>query len=99
MGEKQKWFLPKAHVDVDSSVISREFGKFSIPTKAEGFDELRFEWQDESGSKEYLQKWVLDRKLHARMEDLKPGEWFRKTSAAWKKSFGDFQQKHREAAK
>merc|ERR1711879_818689 len=72
--------------DLSDVVLNKAFGDFSIPDKSEGFDEVKFVWQKEKPSKDYLQKWVLERKRTSRIEDLKPSEWFTNKQA-------DFTQK------
>ncbi|CAK9016426.1 unnamed protein product [Durusdinium trenchii] len=36
------------------------------------YDELTFVWYKEAQSQEYLKKWVLERKMTQRVEDLQP---------------------------
>merc|ERR1712190_494196 len=55
--EKKQWFRKPAvgaTSDLTSVVLSQSFGKFTIPDQDEGFDDLRFEWQNAAESKEYL---------------------------------------------
>merc|ERR1712060_935922 len=62
--EKKVCFRPPILNDLTNHVLSAAFSQFTIPTKAEGFDEIRFEWQGEQKSNDYLKKWVLDKKSH-----------------------------------
>jgi len=82
--------------DVTTAVMSQAFGSFTIPGEDEGFDEVRFEWQDAESSKEYLSKWVKERKITSRIEDLQPGQWFADKSAEWTKTLLEWQKKHKE---
>merc|ERR1712113_452677 len=62
--EEKMWFRPQPGApDLTSTVLSQSFAYFTIPEKDEGFDDIRYEWQNEDTSKEYLRKWVLEKKL------------------------------------
>merc|ERR1712039_388569 len=69
------------------------FDKFSMPDKAEGFDELRFSWADEKKSKEYLKNYVIEKKISSRVPGLKPSAWFRERVAAWEKAVATWHAK------
>jgi len=97
--EKKTWFRtpgPGGTSDLTNAVLSQNFGKFSIPTQDEGFDVIRFEWQDDAGSREYLTRWIKDRKLTSRIEELQPGQWFQDKLAEWLKTYQEWQTKHKE---
>jgi len=100
--EKKMWFRPAAagSTDLSSTVLNQSFGSFSIPAKAEGFDEVTFEagWQGAEGSKEYLRNWVLERKRTSRIEDLQPSPWFQEKAKEWAKAFSNYQAKHKAHA-
>merc|ERR1719215_283774 len=81
--------------DLSAIALNQAFGSFSIPEKSEGFDELRFEWQDADQSKDYLRKWVLDKKRTSRIEDLQPGQWFQEKAKEWQKLFAEWQSKQK----
>mmetsp|Transcript_121530 Transcript_121530/g.343817 ORF Transcript_121530/g.343817 Transcript_121530/m.343817 type:complete len:817 (-) Transcript_121530:120-2570(-) len=83
--------------DLTQQVLDKAFVHFSIPDKAEGFDEVRFEWQKEKVSKEYLHKFVVDRKRSAKIEGLQPSEWFKEQQADWTKKFKEWQGKQTAA--
>ncbi len=42
--------------DLKTDVFARFFGKFALPEKEEGFDDVRYEWASAAGSKTYLQE-------------------------------------------
>merc|ERR1712187_212326 len=63
--------------DIDSKEFSKIFSTFTIPEKSEGFDEIRYVWQKAPACEEYLKKWIVERKLTERVEDLQPGQWFK----------------------
>eukprot|EP00439_Symbiodinium_sp_Y106_P082149 s312_g21.t1 len=83
--EEKMSFLPKGAA----------FANFTIPEKDEGFDEIKFIWQEEEQSKEYLRKWVLETKLTTRIEDLQPSQDFKDKYAAWQKSYSELQGKQK----
>lgn len=93
--EKKVNFRPKSPSDLTEAVLNKAFGDFSIPEKAEGFDEVAFEWANASGSAKYLKTWVLDRKRTSRVEDLKPGQWFNDTLKEWQTKFDEYQAKRK----
>ena len=42
---------------------------------SQGFDDIHFEWSAKGATAaQVLQKWIMDRKLTSRVEDLKPSE-------------------------
>lgn len=95
--EQKLWFKPSigGYSDVLPPVLNQVFGDFSLPEKAEGFNEVRYEWQKEDGSKAYLKKWILDRKLTTRMDDLQPSQWFKDKQAEWMKLYQEWQAKQK----
>jgi len=93
--EQQIFFISRSTPDLSPQMLNQSFGDFSIPAKEEGFDEIRFEWQDEKTSTEYLRKWVLERKVTSRIEDLQPSEWFKTKLAAWKKAVEEWKAKQK----
>eukprot|EP00933_Yihiella_yeosuensis_P025995 TRINITY_DN2017_c0_g1_i1.p1 TRINITY_DN2017_c0_g1~~TRINITY_DN2017_c0_g1_i1.p1 ORF type:complete len:831 (-),score=286.51 TRINITY_DN2017_c0_g1_i1:267-2759(-) len=93
--EKQVCFRPKSLQggDVAPAVLAKAFADFTLPEKSEGFDEIRFEWADEAGSKEHLRKFVLTNKQTSRIEDLQPSQTFKDKNTAWQKQFSEWQAK------
>merc|ERR1719379_1492496 len=79
--------------------MSLNFYKFSLPSKTEGFDEIKYEWDNESKAKAYLTEWQKEQKLTCRVEDLQPGEWFKTKSAEWAKVIKEWQAKQKSVAK
>ena len=48
---------------------------------SQGFDDIHFEWSAKgAAAAQVLQKWIMDRKLTSRVEDLKPSELHGKLS-------------------
>eukprot|EP00746_Dinoflagellata_sp_MGD_P120253 gnl/MRDRNA2_/MRDRNA2_55861_c0_seq1.p1 gnl/MRDRNA2_/MRDRNA2_55861_c0~~gnl/MRDRNA2_/MRDRNA2_55861_c0_seq1.p1 ORF type:complete len:1088 (+),score=364.60 gnl/MRDRNA2_/MRDRNA2_55861_c0_seq1:77-3265(+) len=87
-------FRPCDVSDLTPQVLARTFTKFSVPTKEEGFDEIRFAWGKEPQCKEHLAKWVKAQKQEQRVEDLKPSEWFKEQWQVWQKTLQDLRRKH-----
>lgn len=103
--DKKVCFRPAVVKDLTDTVLSQAFGKFTIPTDDEGFNELKFEWQSATAANKYLRDWVLERKKTSKMEDLKPSDWFKSKHDHFLKSVKEWQdkqkpfQKKAEAAK
>jgi len=84
--EKSQPFRKRPLPDLGAYILSTSFTKFSIPSKEEGFDEVRFDWSKGSDCQEYLKQWVRDRKLTTRIEDLQPSDWFTNKYKEWQKT-------------
>lgn len=94
--EKKLCYPPSTVHDIEPRVLNSSFVNFSLPSKSEGFDEVKYEWQKEAQAKEYLTKRVLEKKRTSRVEDLQPGEWFRTTYLAWQKTVQEWQKKQKD---
>eukprot|EP00927_Polykrikos_kofoidii_P012524 TRINITY_DN153_c0_g2_i1.p1 TRINITY_DN153_c0_g2~~TRINITY_DN153_c0_g2_i1.p1 ORF type:complete len:938 (+),score=215.02 TRINITY_DN153_c0_g2_i1:58-2814(+) len=97
--EEKMWFsVPAAGMsDLAPQVLDKFFGNFSIPEKAEGFDDLYYEWAEDEASKQYLRKWILEKKRTTKVEDLVPGDWFRAQQTEWTKLVQEWKAKQKEA--
>jgi len=93
--EKAFNFLPVRKPDLASHDMTACFAQFSTPDKAEGFDDIRFEWEKGDKAKDYLQACLKKIKLNTRLESLKPGETFREKSTEFKKLFQEWQDKQK----
>eukprot|EP00931_Biecheleriopsis_adriatica_P072150 TRINITY_DN461_c0_g1_i1.p1 TRINITY_DN461_c0_g1~~TRINITY_DN461_c0_g1_i1.p1 ORF type:complete len:622 (-),score=217.12 TRINITY_DN461_c0_g1_i1:112-1824(-) len=91
--EKKAWFVKKPVSDMTSYLLNTSFKKFSVPTKAEGFDELKCVWQAEQKATQYMKSWVQEKKLNSRVEDLVGGEWFQKKFQEWNKTIQSYHAK------
>merc|ERR1712048_1443454 len=91
--DKKLFFRPIKLTDLTAMELSRLFVKFSVPEKSEGFDEMRYEWQNEKKCQERVATYVSDKKLTARMEDLIPSEWFSDRWKSWQKQMQGWQSK------
>jgi len=83
--EKNKWFFKPTIPDLTTHALGMLLSSISLPTKDEGFDEVKFEWHKQVKAQEYMKQWVLDRKMTTRIEDLTPSEWFKGKWAKWQK--------------
>jgi len=81
--EKAKWFKPTALNDLSTTVLNANFDKYTLPEKSEGFDEVKFEWQDSAKSAQKLASWKEEKKITARIEDLQIGDWFTDKQKLW----------------
>merc|ERR1712232_62404 len=54
-----------------------------LPTKEEGFDEIKFVWNKEAESEKYLKAWKTEMKLTQRVDELQPGAWFKDNWSDW----------------
>lgn len=95
--EKKVTFRKLPLPDIPEQLLNTSFTKFSLPELDEGFDDLHFEWSAKGPqAAQTLQKWVLERKLTSRVEDLAPSMWFKTKWAAWQKLFHQWQSKQME---
>merc|ERR1712194_417850 len=95
--EKSCFFNSALTPDMDVKELGRIFGTFTLPDKSEGFDEVKFVWQNQAKSDEYLKAWVKTRKLNQRVEDLQPGSWFSEQWTEWDKLLQNWKQVHNTA--
>merc|ERR1712183_368065 len=58
--EKAVRHLPNKTSDLTKKALSEAFAKFTLPSAEEGFDEIRFVWDDGVAAKGHLKEWVLD---------------------------------------
>lgn len=97
--EKKLWFRKKDSTDLTSKDLSNFYNNFTLPTKDEGFDAVKFVWANESKSQEYLRQWVLEKKMTQRVEDLMPSEWFKHKTAEWNRILGHWKRKQQDAVR
>jgi len=95
--DEKIWFTKPYFNDLTETTLDKSFSDFSIPEKSEGFDEINFEWQGEKESKDYVQKWVLERKRTSRMEYLQPSQWFKTQDIECTRKVHEWQAKQKAA--
>ncbi|CAE8684725.1 unnamed protein product [Polarella glacialis] len=71
-------------------MLASSYAKFSLPSLAEGFDEVRYEWLGEGEAGDHLRKWILQQKERLVVEGLTPGPWFASKIKAWKEARTSF---------
>jgi len=91
--EKEMLFTPKTIPDLAPGVLQASYSKFTTPEEEEGFDEIRYEWQKGDKATAYLKKWVTEKKLTTRIDDIKPGADFKTKSNEFEKLFKQWGEK------
>jgi hypothetical protein len=91
--EKSVNFLKKNVPDLTPQAIAASYAKFTTPEEAEGFDNIEYEWAKAGKAKEYLQQWVMNKKLTTRIDNLAPGAAFKEKSTEFAKSAKEWQEK------
>jgi len=94
--EKKANFRKRDAPDLDTKELSAWYAKFTLPEEDEGFDEIKFAWAEKAKCEEHFRKWVLERKLTQRIEDLQPSEWFKSKWSDWTKSLGSWKKKQKD---
>eukprot|EP00928_Gymnodinium_smaydae_P018837 TRINITY_DN1717_c0_g1_i1.p1 TRINITY_DN1717_c0_g1~~TRINITY_DN1717_c0_g1_i1.p1 ORF type:complete len:883 (+),score=208.59 TRINITY_DN1717_c0_g1_i1:47-2650(+) len=94
--EKSAWYIKHDTPDLTEEALGASFAKFSAPSKEEGFDEVRFEWQDQPTSIRILKEFVLEQKKTQKVQDFEGTEWFKEQWSAWQKEVQAWKAKQRE---
>eukprot|EP00927_Polykrikos_kofoidii_P071496 TRINITY_DN67757_c0_g1_i1.p1 TRINITY_DN67757_c0_g1~~TRINITY_DN67757_c0_g1_i1.p1 ORF type:complete len:896 (+),score=179.87 TRINITY_DN67757_c0_g1_i1:211-2688(+) len=81
--EKATLFYKSAIPDVAVTELTKHFVNYSLPSKDDGYDEIRYGWNNESQSEACLKQWILDKKQTTRLEDLVPSQWFKTKLERW----------------
>merc|ERR1712060_995878 len=84
--EKNVKFRPLVVPDMSSFNFGTTFTKITLPSKAEGFTEIKYDWAKADKSEEYVKNWILKKKQTTRMEDIQPSAWFLTKTAQWQKA-------------
>merc|ERR1712039_65149 len=92
--EKKTWYYKHETPDLSQSVLAKAFASFSLPSKEEGFDEIRYVWQPEDKCAAHLKAWMLDLKKTQKAEELEPSTWFKDKFKEWTKALSDWRRKH-----
>merc|ERR1711920_665547 len=93
--DKKVFFRPSPVPDLTPQVLSQSFGKFTLPQDDEGFDDIVYEWQGASKATDYLRSWVLNKKLTAPIDTLKPSDWFKEKNTKFVKQIKEWQEKQK----
>merc|ERR1712187_562656 len=94
--EMQIEFIKSDLKDISEKVFAKSYASFSLPVADEGFDEVRYDWDDASKCGETVRKFVLEQKILQKAEDLTPSDWFKEKSAEWQKALSEWKKKHSE---
>merc|ERR1719424_1013636 len=92
--EKKLLYFPSEINDLTPAMLARNFTKFTVPKKEEGFDEIRYAWAKAGDAEKHLAAWVLAQKQEQKVEDLRPSDWFKSKWQDWQKSLQEFRRKH-----
>merc|ERR1712232_625790 len=95
--EKTAKFAQKPVPDITQVAFNKSLSRFSLPDKGEGFDDVQFEWDKAGAANTYFTNYLVEKKKTTRLDDLKPGEWFKEKVAAWKKTSNDWLQLQKKA--
>lgn len=79
--EKKQWHRKMSIPDIAPNALGKSFTSFSVPSKEEGFDEVKFAWQPREKSVAHLRAWIQEMKKTQKVEDLQPSQWFKDESA------------------
>merc|ERR1719356_52574 len=82
--------------DLTEKVFSKSYTSFGVPEADEGFDEVRYLWQDAAACAEILKKYLLEQKLTQKAEDLQPSAWFKEQLTTWKKTLDEWKKRQNE---
>lgn len=75
--EQKAWFRKSLVPDMTQAAIFNSFSSWALPTEAEGFDDVRFEWDSAEKCDQILRDFVSELKRTQRVEDLQPHPWFK----------------------
>eukprot|EP00930_Biecheleria_cincta_P023397 TRINITY_DN16912_c0_g1_i1.p1 TRINITY_DN16912_c0_g1~~TRINITY_DN16912_c0_g1_i1.p1 ORF type:complete len:871 (-),score=228.44 TRINITY_DN16912_c0_g1_i1:111-2696(-) len=90
--EKQTVFRKTAIPDLSETDLLRSYQHFSLPAKAEGFDDVTYAWQEEKETAELFKAYVHEKKMNCRAEDLEPGADFKERWAKWGKTVQEWRR-------
>merc|ERR1712151_1367699 len=93
--DKKKHFVAAATKDIHDKQLAKHFGFFTLPAKSEGFDDIKFEWENAAKSEAYLKTWRQGKKITAIIEDLEPGATFKTKLSEFQKAMEDYQAKQK----
>eukprot|EP00927_Polykrikos_kofoidii_P041707 TRINITY_DN3554_c0_g3_i1.p1 TRINITY_DN3554_c0_g3~~TRINITY_DN3554_c0_g3_i1.p1 ORF type:complete len:1017 (+),score=238.02 TRINITY_DN3554_c0_g3_i1:76-3126(+) len=90
--EKALVHRKSATPDIVSSVLTECFSSFTLPSEEEGFDEIKYVWQDAETCAKEMKAWILEQKRTQRIEDLQPSEGFTNQYDDWQKALQEWKK-------
>jgi len=94
--EKQIVHRKTSQADMGEKELTKSYALFSLPTKAEGFEEVAFAWQKDKKCAELLKAFVMEKKMSSRAEDLMPGADFKEQYSKWQESLRHWRTRQAE---
>lgn len=94
--ELQTWFRKMPLSDLSEIVTSAIFTRATLPHESEGFDEVRYTWAGMELAEDELKRWVTERKLNSKIEDLQPSAWFKEKWEHWQRDLQAWHVTHME---
>merc|ERR1711972_442083 len=94
--EKKLSYVKASTPDLTPGIFAKSFARFSVPEKAEGFDEIKLNWTKDAKCKEHVKNYVLAKKTTTRIEDLSPSDWFKQKLTQWESSVDKWHKKNRD---
>ncbi|CAK0886694.1 unnamed protein product [Prorocentrum cordatum] len=80
--------------DLTDQALKSSYSDFSLPSTAEGFDQIKYVWQTEEDCARILREWILAKKMVQRVDGLQPGAEFRAAWADWQKELTKLKALH-----
>ena len=81
--------------DATPQMLAKMFHKFSLPTAEEGFDEVRYVWNNQTISQDYFDEWSRKMKLQYFIS-FKKGDAFQSQQKLWQEASKEYQQKQKK---
>lgn len=97
--ERALWHRTMERPDIAQAVLASSYAKFSLPVEEEGFDEIRYVWQDAGKSAASFTEWIREQKKTQRVDDLEPSAWFKVRLEAWQTALADWRKRQSTAKK
>merc|ERR1712151_438926 len=79
--------------DLAENIFNTFFQNFSVPSKEEGFDAIRYEWSKDADCETYVKEYVLAKKQTTRVENIAPSQFFHTRKLQWDKAYKEYQAK------
>jgi len=94
--EKKSWYRKLPVPDMNETAIAKSYASFALPQVEEGFDEVRYVWQQADQCAPLLREYILERKKSQRVEDLQMSEWFKEHWGTWQKTLAEWRKRQVE---